>query len=268
MNFSQNRNFKLPLNDDRRLITIGRRTDLDFSDIYVYETNYAFAFRWEYWVQQLNVNNAFFNISEPLNGENNFWNTFNSLGFTMNIRHKLQVDNNGYVETFTTSEALPSVDYNSNGDWINEYIKSYDSTPTELTAGGLKYVQAFAETTIKAFFEKSTAFTPSDIAVVIWAEVFESGGLAGRTRISSIYNVGSESWFKGVAGTPLNVKLTFGGGNTTVLAEAILDNTKLPSGVDKIEIYSRLYEGLIDENVLLLETGDYIFQEDLGKFNL
>lgn len=268
VNFSQNRNFKLTLNDDRRLITIERRTDLDVGDLYVYEVKYPFAIRWEYWVQQANVNNTFFDILEPFNGKNNFWHRFNSLGFTLNIRHKLLVDNNGFEETFTTSEPLPTADYDSNADWINEYIKSYDSTPTELTVGGNKYVQSFAETTIEAFFEKTTPFTPSDISVVIWAEVFESGGITGRTRISSLYDVGSESWFKGVASLPLRVKLTFGGGNTTVLAECILDNTKLPTGVQKISIYSRIFEGLIEENVLLLETGSYIFQENLGKINL
>lgn len=266
--FSQNRNFKLPLNDDRRLIKINRRTDLDFIDNYVYEINCAFAYRWEYWVASALVDNNFFNILEPQNGKNHFWHRFNSLGWTVNIRHKMLIDNDGFNEIFVTTEPLPSVDYNSNTDWINETIKTYDSTPIELTSGGNKYVQSFAETKVEAFFEKTTPFNPSDINVVIWAEVFEAGGIAGRTRISSIYDVGSESWFKGVPSLPLRVKLTFGGGNTTVLAEAIIDNTKLPSGVSKVEIYSRIYEGLDEDFFLLLETGFYILQENLGKIRL
>lgn len=268
VNFSQNRNFKLPLNDDRRLITIERRTDLDFGAIWVYEINYAFAYRWEYWVANALVDNAFFDVTEPQNGKNYFLHRFNSLGFTVNVRHKMHVDNDGFQETFLTSEPLPSADYNSNIDWINETIKTYDATPTELTSGGNKYVQSFADTKVEAFFEKTTPFTPSDIVVVIWAEVFEAGGIASRTRISSIYDVGSESWFKGTASLPLRVNLTFGGGNTTVLAEAIIDNTKLPAGITKVEIYSRIFEGLDEDFFLLLEDGFYILQEDSGKIRL
>lgn len=268
VNSSQNRNFKLPLNDARRLVTVKRRTDLDFASTYGYEINYAFAYRWEYWVANALVDNAFFSVSEPQNGKNNFWHRFNSLGFTVNIRHKMRVDNNGYTEIFETSEPLPSADYDANPDWINTSIKSYDATSLELNQGGNKYVQGFAETKIEASFEKTTPFNPADIVVVIWAEVFEAGGVAGRTRISSIYDVGSESWFKGVAALPLKVNLTFGGGNTTVLAEAVIENTKLPVGISKIEIYSRIYDGLDSEFFLLLETGFYVLQENLGKIKL
>jgi hypothetical protein len=268
VNFTQNRNFKLPLNDDRRLISIQRRLDLDAGDVYYYEILYPFAFRWEYWVANAVVDNAFFDILEPQNGKNHFWDRFNDAGWTVNIRHTMLVDNNGNDESFVTSEPLPSVDYDSNADWINETIKTYNLAAVELTSGGNKYVQAFADTKVEAFFEKSTPFNSGDIVVVIWAEAFEAGGIAGRTRISSMYDVGSESWFKGVASLPLRVKLTFGGGDTTVLAEALLDYTKIPAGVDKIEIYSRIFEGLEDESVLLQEDGFYLLQEDLGKINL
>ncbi len=268
VNFLQNRNFKLPVNDDRRLIRIQRRTDLDNGDLYYYDLFFPFAFRWEYWVANTAVDNAFFDVLEPQNGKNHFWDRFNALGWTVNIRHKLLVNNNGFQETYTTSEPLPSVDYDSNTDWINETIKSYDATPVELASGGNKYVQSFADTKIEAFFEKITPFTPADIVVVIWAEVFEAGGIAGRTRISSIYDVGAESWFKGIPALPLRVNLTFGVGNTTVLAEAVLDYTKLPAGVTKVNIYSRIFEGLEDESVLLQETLEYLFQETYSKIKL
>jgi len=268
VNFLQDRNFKLPSNDDRRLIRIQRRTDLDSGDLYFYDLFFPFAFRWEYWVANAAVDNAFFNVLEPQNGKNHFWDRFNSLGWTVNIRHKLLVDNNGNQETFSTTEALPSVDYDSNTDWINETIKTYDSTPVELVSGGNKYVQSFADTKVEAFFERVAPFTPADIVVVIWAEVFEAGGIAGRTRISSIYDVGAESWFKGVPALPLRVQLTFGSGDTTVLAEAILDYTKIPAGVTKVNIYSRIFEGLGEESVLLQETLEYLFQETYSKINL
>ena len=237
VNFEQNRVFKLPLNDPRRLISIKRREDLDAAGVYYYEVRYPILFRWEYWVKLNTVNTDFFDTSEPNNGLNHFWHRYNSLGWSIKARIRLSTDNNGVPGQYEDSLDMLSRDYNTNADWINEYIKSYTVPGAELVSAGTRFIQGFAKTRIEAFFEHITPFDPADITVVIWIETKEAGGVPGRMRISSLYDVGAESCFESVD-TSNRVKLTFT--STTVIAEALINNSKIPDFPD-FAVYARLY---------------------------
>lgn len=265
VDFKQNRIFKLPTDDIRRLISIQRRFDLDTATIFAYQIKYPFLFRWEYWEQNLLVDGDFFLTTQPKNGKNNFWHRFNSLGWQIKISTKLKVSNAGFIQTYEGVKALPSYDYNSNSQWINETIKSFDlqPTPNQLISSGNNFVQGFEKTKIEAFFEKTVPFVPADISVLIWAEAKEAGGIAGRERISSLYDVSSDSMFESINATP-RVKLTIVG--QTVKAEAVINNTKIPAGIDSLEVYARLYEVMPPFTFFKIQTDNsFKLQTDNSK---
>lgn len=257
VNVSQQREFVLADTDNRKLIIIKRRADLDVGDEYYYELRYPFLFRWEYWEALAGVDSSFYDITEPNNGLNNFWHRYDSLPFTLKAKVNLTVDNNSNSQTYENQQVIDSNDYDTNADWTGEYIKTFDGA-TELTSGGNKYLLNYKDVRVECFATRISAMVPANIEVVIWAETFESGGITGRTRISSLYDVDSYSWFKSTD-TSNKVVLTIVGQDIT--AEALIDYSKMPA-FDKFRIYFRIYDSAAAGDGLLLESGDNILLEN------
>jgi hypothetical protein len=72
-NFVIDRGFNLPPTTDRNHISLVRKPTLDVTGKYGVTLEYGFLNRWEYWLEQSNVDNAFFDITESLDGKNKNW---------------------------------------------------------------------------------------------------------------------------------------------------------------------------------------------------
>jgi len=80
-NFVINRGFNLPPTSDRNIIQLVRKTNIDVAGKYGIRLNYGYLARWQYWLEQSNVNNDFFSTSEfAFDGFNKNWQRFSNSG--------------------------------------------------------------------------------------------------------------------------------------------------------------------------------------------
>jgi hypothetical protein len=274
INFLQDRVFHIPANEIRKPISVQRRVDLDVAQKQYYTILYPFKVRWEYWVKLIGANTAFFNASQPQNGLNNKWHKYTLLS-NWGLYYELTVSatKNGIALNYTDELPITSFDYNSNSEWNLESIKSFDGA-TELISGGKKYLMGFKDTKIVASFHKTdnTAIDLSKAVVNILIEVFESGGIEGQRRMSSIWSSDSDTWFKSINGSDkvvLSLATTVSS-NDTIKATVNVGADLIPSS-SKFSITARLYylnvppytAGKLFENgdPMEFQTGDsYEFQ--------
>jgi len=243
-NYSNNRIFKIPTAEIRKVITLDT---VDFSvspgDTY-FVLNYPFMIRWEKWLQLIGVNADFFNPSQPNNGFNQDW--FHYLTSNWEIYFRTKVDVNTGVGTYQFSKdlLLPINDYASNTDFTVKKVESFkmDGT-TQLLAGGNNYIQANENTIVRATFTKTGGLDVDNAHVVFGIEVKNQGGIGGRVRFSSVWETSptTPTWFIPISGTDDKVILTQIN-STTIKAEAVIDYLTLPQGNITYDIVARLYE--------------------------
>jgi len=134
-----------------------------------------------------------------------------------------------------------------------------------LLSGSTKLIQGYTDTRIVASFEKLTGDIPviDDVEIVIWIEVKEIGGISDIRRFSSVYEAGTDTWFKSVDASNKVVKAKVG---SVYTGECIVDYTKLPDNAE-FTIYARLYDlgTATIPNAKLLESGDLKLLENLDN---
>jgi hypothetical protein len=247
IDFTADRPYKIE-SGIRKSITFKRDYPEDSGNVKAWVMNFPFMNRWEYWIKIAGLNQipeSIFDSSLPFKGANHFWNRLiNIPGWTCVYRVNFDLEQNGEDFEQSFDYELTSTNYNSNTDWSDCEIKSYDiPTNTELIGGAKKFVysnQSQKDTLIVASFTKSTGPVPDimNVAIVLWYETFEGGGITEITRISSIYDVLSTSAWKGI-GLLKIVEITK---NINIFTgRAILDYSKLPTG-QKVTVYARIYE--------------------------
>jgi len=245
INFQQNRVFNIPAGEIRKVIDIQNDFAADAGLVRNWYLNYPFMVRWEYYLALLGIVSppaGIFDNSEPLNGINNFWHRMTTIaGWQLKYHVKFFFEQKGDSATQTFESAILSHDYQSNPDWINETIKSYDiNTLAELTFSGDKYIQGYQNTKIVASFEWAGAGAGpvlADVVMVIWIERFEASGVSEIRRISSLYVLDSGSWFLSTDGSGLVVLDE----NAGVYTGECLVNSALLPPANKYTIYARLY---------------------------
>lgn len=242
--FSLDRVFHIPTAEIRKAIKMKRRSDLDAFNYVFYQVVFPFLIRWEYWKKLLNVNDAFFDITEPQNGLNNFWHRYTTLAdWGLYYELIVKATKDGVPLTFNSEFVIDSNDYDSNSDWTPNQIKSYDNVTNTLLYDGVSmknFLFGYADTRIEASFTKVSGVpTLSNIAVNIGIEVFEEGGVDGRRRMTSYWVTSNDTWFKSTDGSDKAV-LSLAG--STVKAKVLVDFSKLPIGKNKFKITARIYE--------------------------
>ena len=238
------RPYKVP-NSIRNQILFGTDEENSSGTVRAWAMSFPFMNRWEYWIRLIasNVPSELLDLQEDFNGINHFWNRLvNIPNWSLQYRLKFVIEQNGVRFQQVKDHELTSTGYDSNTDWDNNTIKSYDLQDNELkiVSPSKKFVKSSELTKIVAEFQKVNGELPdeNEFAIVLWAEQYEGSGVAEITQISSSYEVDSRSWFK-----------SYDNSNKTVLEKdgdiyrgiAYLDNTKLPqSGI--ITLYARIYE--------------------------
>lgn len=261
IDYVQDRPFQIPSGEIRKTIAFGRDYANDSGLIKAFGLSYPFMNRWEYWNKLEGVNNipsSLFDASKDFKGINHFWNRLvNASGWDLVYRTKFTIEQNGVNFQQEFEDALTSQDFNSNTDWSNCNIKSYDSVSNvEITASGTKYLDSAKYTKLAASFEKSTGTVPSsssDVAIVIWVMRFEAGTIADIYRLSSEYETGDDGILKSITGNGLvDVNKT----SSTFTGTCYLDNTKIPQNTSKMTVYARIYEKSSTEfNVRITNDG-------------
>ena len=159
-NFLIPRGFGLPPTSDRNKIELIRKPSLDTAGFYGIELRYGFLNDWRYWLQQANVNNDFFDITEPFNGKNKNWKPYNDLGdWIIRVAYYTSVDG---VEDFNNFEMgiLPYENdlnvstvntylINSTGQTATNLLDNEVHTLTSVCTWNQNYLNPWAEVTIE-----------------------------------------------------------------------------------------------------------------------
>jgi hypothetical protein len=262
IDFSQQRPYKIE-DGIRKLITFNRNFAFDAGLIKYYNVSFPFMNRWEYWLKIAGVTNlpsSLFDSTEDFNGANHFWDRLvNTTGWSLVYRKTFQIIQN--EETFEQEfdNVLTSTDFESNPDWTSCSIKTYDlDTDDEVVVGPKKYAYSSKDTKVIASFTKSVGIVPdiANIAIVIWGESREGGGITEITRISSVHEVISDSIFESVDDTDL-VKVTKTGDVFT--GEAIIRGDKIQN-LSRLTLYARIYYPVDDLGESARITNDLILR--------
>lgn len=86
-----NRNFLLPPTSDRNIIRLTRDTTTDTGTKYGLKLEYGFLNRWQYWLEQSNVNDEFFDTSEEFNGKNKNWQRLQNGDWGLSVAYFVRV---------------------------------------------------------------------------------------------------------------------------------------------------------------------------------
>lgn len=238
LDFHQDRVFKVQ-EPEKKTISITRDFSADTGNVKYYKSTFPFMNRWEYWVKLLNISSApvgIFDPTQPKNGLNNFWTRLSQQsGWSIEYELEFDIQQNGQLFSQTFTKSFISNDYDSNTDWTSNTIKTYDNdTNLELLFGGNKLLQGYKDTKVIATFTKTTGMLPalSDIAIVIWIETYEKGGINDIRRASSVYQ-NFNTFFK--------LPVTKSNTGNVYTGTSLFDFTKLPSA-QKFTVYARIYE--------------------------
>jgi hypothetical protein len=268
--FSKDRGFKVS-QDSKKKVVFGRDSLNDSGTIKAFSMSYPFFNRWEYWLKLLGVSSIssdMFDSSLEYNGINHFWNRLvNTSGWSMKYRQVFTIQQNGELFEQTFNSTLTSTGFNSNTDWSNCTIKSYDvETNSLIEVGAKKYIHSGKDTKIVASFEKTSGAIPDEtgFAVVLWAENYEGGGVTEITQLSSVYEKNAISWFKSLSN---DEKVQIAKSGAVFTGSALIDYSKLPKS-EKVTIYARIYE-ISDGDFNARITNDLIIRDLLnGEFRI
>lgn len=283
INFTQDRNWKLPNGDFRRQVKAFTSHDNGTSE---WSFNFWFPvlFRWEYWKSLIAADNDFYNTTLPQNGKNQKWLRYHdpsALPFGWLIKYKLEVFYNDREGTLCKSTSLLNLsneftginDYDANNDYADKEIKTCNIGGTPVNTPSA-FIFGDQNTSCFAYFTKQTAWDAGEkdnLSAVFWVEPFEAGGITARTRASTNYIVGSESAFSGIQYTLTRdngdtittdndfILTTDNDGNGVlitfdplddkkIICQAEIDYQKLAlayPGATSFTLYCRLYNGTI-----------------------
>lgn len=248
----------------RKSISLERDYNADSGNTKYFALNFPFMNRWEYWLQIAGITSvplSLFDPSVPFNGANHLWNRLaNSTGWSLKYRVVFEILQNGQLFEQQFEHDLTSVYFDMNTDWNNCTIKTYDvNTNDEIIVGSKKYAYGSTDTKVVCSFEKTVGTIPDNVAIVIWAEGFEGGGISEITRISNMFDVISSSVFKSIDGNNRVVVSQTGGVFT---GTALLSGDKIKN-LSKMSLYARIYElqdildyGRITNDFILRYTND------------
>jgi len=259
INVNQLRQFVLDSTNVRNQILITSETPV--GNVYTWNVSYPFISRFEYW-QSLNINTlpiGLFDPLEPNNGLNQDWfRLFSQAGWSIDYELRFEIQQNSEVFEQVFATPLDLVDFESNPDWINETIDTFDSTGvTNLN----KKLVGFEDTLIKASFEYAGGTAPSlaDVDIVIWINTKEVGGVNTIFKASSVYELETLQPFKSIDASNKVVVSESGGVFT---GEVFVDYTKITPSKD-FTLYARLYDKTtIPVTAKLLENGELKTLED------
>lgn len=248
--------YKAPVSELLPYFTAKRDMTAEAPPVSFYDIYFPFINRWEYWVQNLGANPSLFDVNEPNNGLNEQWDR----NISLYVRTSVILNINGINQEYEFNNPFALFDYDSNSNWDNEKIETFDLSSNQLISGPNEYILGFDKTVVKCEFEwvgVGAAPDIANVAMILRLEPYENGGQFVSTRISSERPKGSESqWLS----TDLSDKVVMSKVGNIFKGEAIIDNTLLQN-FNKFAITSRIYEK-IPIGAKLMEDGTVKLMED------
>jgi hypothetical protein len=204
-----------------------------------YQLRYPYLNRWEYWQQLQGVNTAFFNTGEPNNGFNQEWIRYTAGDWKIAFAYEIVVKIGDTLNSYTGTVAYDLNPRNTSAD-VTATLKTYDpDTLTELIDGiGNRYILGYKPTLVVAEFLQGWGSFAS-LGAVLGIDEFETGGVLGKRRMSSVFASDADTWFISTLGNG-KAELTFDLPLETATLKALIDHTQITK--PKYKITGRLYD--------------------------
>lgn len=253
------RPFHIPDTEPRKVFEVKRRNDLDTGTRKYFSVQYPFMFRWETWAALSGVDAFFFNPTLPNNGFNHWWFRYYGGGWLIKLKYIVNATKNGIAQQYYFENVIVPYNYASNPRFNLKKIETFDpDTMLSLTSGSDNHINGFKKTLVVATFNVTDSITSA--TVEIGMEIFQKGSPSTKRSYSSRWDRSSDTWFESIDGSNL-VQFTIVG--TTVTAQCLIDNTKLPTNIQEVSLTARIWEYDTTSNTLLLtDTPDPILTND------
>lgn len=210
LNFTQDRNWALPLGDFRRQVK-AFTTHVASSARWTFSFWFPFIFREEYWLALMTADNDFYDTGEPQNGKNQKWLRYHDLsalpfGWKIYMRFELfysvpgggsshppffsvgSIANSIISEYSLSNEQTGIQDYESNPDYDLREIKTGRVNAIPTTA---RYIFGGENTSCFGYFTKQTAWEVGEkdnLAAIFRIRPTEGGDRLG-SRASTQYPI-------------------------------------------------------------------------------
>lgn len=258
---SQTIPFKAPSSELVTKFSLKRDIASDASPLYYFDLYFGWINRWEYWLKNTDINSDFFDIAEPNNGLNDNWERYDSLGYSLYFFVEFDLTIDGQTQTLVFDSPFTVNDYNSNADWDNEDIKTYDSDSNQLINGADEYILGYERTKVVSEFEwvgAGTAPLTTEVDIIMRLEGYEVGGQFNSTRFTSARSSTTNTQWVSI---DLSNKVVITSAGNILYGTAEIDNFALQN-FSEYSITARIYDKRNLENCLLKENGDEIYQEN------
>lgn len=255
------RAFQMPDNEQRKLIKVKRRIDLDTIDLRAYEIRYPFLMRWEFWEPLAGVDDDFFDVTESNNGQNHQWQRYDQFpDWDIYYRTIVNLTKNGEALTFISDDVFVTFDYLDDEEWINESVVAVNAD-TEAALGTLLPDSLPIKIIATKEFAGVTPPLVSEVEWVMRVHRNEQGGINDVNFISSVYDWILLGGFKSLDTSNKIIKSVDG---LVYKAEALIDPSLLPD-FPNFKISARIYDTLdltVETCCITTEAGDDISLEN------
>ncbi len=271
IDISEDMGFITPPDDLRRDVRLRRRVDLDNAGKFSFEFRLPWVFRWEYFIENVNVDDEFFDVSQPFNGKNHDWDRFlNGTGWNLFFRIDLALLKDGVPQTYTKESQLIAEDYDEGIEWDTPVFKTIKaSTGVEITNGSTYGIDKDSDTKVEMNMTFNTAPLPTlpDIELVMMIAVFEKTNYKDQFRFYTAYPAAINNVWTGITGG--NFVTDTIEAVTTFRAAGVLKSALLPVG-DQYRLSYRIYDkradlgdpsGMATEDSVLMETESGIIMD-------
>lgn len=271
VNFSEDRGFKTPVDDVRANMKLNRIYASDSAQKYYFRSSLPTRIGWNDYTALSNVNNEFFDSTEPNDGENNDWIRYDlATNWSIVYRTTVNALKNGNPLTYQEDTTVSTFDYLAGDEWDTEQIKSFDENDVELTGFGITY----ADGKLQANFTFIGATTPSlsDLVIDFHLYVYQEGTFKSIYTMSSAYDAHVNTLFKSIDTSNRTVVTDEGAG--VFRGEVLTDGIKIAAlNKSTFQVSALIYDkrgpsppvppavGILEEDgvTFILEEGSSIF---------
>jgi hypothetical protein len=201
IDFSAERGFKVVPGNNKNIVECYRSSADDSGAKKAYQLLYAYKVRWEDWIQNTDIPNAFLDALELQNGLNNDWYQKSIIsGWSVSYVARFKVIKNGETFNYLNSFPITIKDYEESNVWDGAITHFKEDAVTTLFTGTIDGIRrnglmGTEKTIIQADFDLEDAGgdvgNASDYYGVIRIEEYQGAGLKQIRQLSTEW--GSET---------------------------------------------------------------------------
>lgn len=279
INFESERGFKLVDGNNKNLIEVKRKTDIDAGDNRGYRSLYAWKIRWEDWIERSDAPSDFVDALLKQNGKNNDWYHYiSTVGYVINLVVKTRVlDSDGELKEYNNEYLYNFKDYEDNEKLLAEHNYFRHSDNTTLNNGvdiitgrplGVIIEGEFTRIEIDYTLINGRLWDISEVGyATICIEVDEGSGYKDFRQLSSLWGSEVDNPLKPITGS-LGTKIELLVGAETIKTSCLIDPDILKNAI-RYKISGRIGCGTaVVTEEYVIDSNEEILDESTGIWDI